>query len=75
MVVVAIIVVASYVGFTGFKNSVFPSIVRFLMKLSIPRLITSDSGIANDDNDISTTSRLILIWRLYKYSVATLKIC
>ena len=28
------IVVASYVGFTGFKNSAFPSIVRFLMKLS-----------------------------------------
>ena len=28
------IVVASYVGFIGFKNSAFPSIVRFLMKLS-----------------------------------------
>ena len=28
------IVVASYIGFIGFQNSAFPSIVRFLMKLS-----------------------------------------
>ena len=33
------IVIASYVEFIEFKNSAFPSIVRFLMKLSI-RLAT-----------------------------------
>ena len=39
----------------------FPMIKAKSLPHSIPRLITSDSEIANDDNDISATSRLILI--------------